>query len=253
MSETVFVAHRGYSGIAPENTKEAFSEAVKHGFGGVECDVWELKKGKRELMIMHDESMSRMCGINVRITEMTREELWEYPVIKGKNIEKYGGALPIPSYEDYLDVLSDCKAIPMIEIKSRAPENEEHAISLEGAKRIAGRLYEKRPYGRAVIQSFNLHSLYRIAPFLKPETELFYLVKRADLIKEAALNQYIAKGLTGISAKFTIISSPAIKRIRGHGLKAAIWTVDNKITARKLAKLDHVDYVITNKKVFASI
>ena len=44
-----FIAHRGYSKIAPQNTVVAFEAAVEAGFGGLELDVWEskVKQGRR--------------------------------------------------------------------------------------------------------------------------------------------------------------------------------------------------------------
>lgn len=249
MSKTIYVAHRGYSSAAPENSIPAFQEAVKRGFGAVECDVWEAKRDGHgpELMVMHDENLSRMCGINVRITKLTRSELSEYPITRGKNIARYGGAVRIPCFEEYLDVLKTGGAIPVIEVKSREPEDEHNAIPGETAEHLMRLLYQKLPGRPVVLQSFNLHSLYRLMPYIKGNTELLYLVKKQDLIKEEKLLQYKKAGITGISAKYTILSSGLMARIHKCGHKLAVWTVDSGILARKLASADHVEYVISNK------
>ncbi|MCI7302217.1 MAG: glycerophosphodiester phosphodiesterase family protein [Clostridiales Family XIII bacterium] len=249
MSDTIYAAHRGYSSIAPENSIPAFEEAVKHGFGAVECDVWQAREdgGGPQLMIMHDENLSRMCGVNVRITKLTKSELAEYPIIRGKNIGKYGGSLPIPTFEDYLQILETTEAIPIVEIKSREPENEENAISEETARHLTSLLYNKLPGRLAVVQSFNLHSLYRLKPFIRKNTQLLYLVKKPALIKSERILEYKKAGIAGISAKYTILSSTSISRIHKCGCKLAVWTVDSRALARKLAAADHVEYVISNK------
>lgn len=62
-------AHRGYHNLnegTPENTMAAFSKAVHMGFG-IEFDVNLSKDGKA--VIMHDNSLKRMCGVDVKITE----------------------------------------------------------------------------------------------------------------------------------------------------------------------------------------
>ena len=47
------MAHRGYSGVYPENTMLAFREAASVGCDGVELDVHETKDG--QLVVIHDE------------------------------------------------------------------------------------------------------------------------------------------------------------------------------------------------------
>mgnify|MGYP002951961737 FL=1 len=54
-----YVAHRGYTKYAPENSIPAFEAAGKEGFQAVECDIHETaknKKGKRRFVIMHDQT-----------------------------------------------------------------------------------------------------------------------------------------------------------------------------------------------------
>ena len=48
-------AHRGASGYAPENTMEAFSEAVRRKADGIELDVQLTKDG--EIVVIHDEKL----------------------------------------------------------------------------------------------------------------------------------------------------------------------------------------------------
>lgn len=53
-------AHRGFSGMYPENTMLAFQKAVEtEGCNGIELDVHVIKDG--ELVIIHDERIDRTC------------------------------------------------------------------------------------------------------------------------------------------------------------------------------------------------
>ncbi len=66
-TSTKFIAHRGESMAAPENTMPAFELAMK-GADGFELDVYKLKDGT--LVCLHDHSPWKvtkgLCGINLR-------------------------------------------------------------------------------------------------------------------------------------------------------------------------------------------
>ena len=71
-------AHRGYHDSAdgiPENSLAAFRRAVEHGFGA-ELDVHLSRDGR--LVVMHDESLKRTCGVDRSISELTADELSAY-------------------------------------------------------------------------------------------------------------------------------------------------------------------------------
>lgn len=250
--DAVFVAHRGFSSIAPENTIPAFQEAVWHGFGGAECDVWETGGEHPELMILHDENLLRMCGVDKKITELSPQQISEYPVIKGANIQQYGGAVPIPSYDQYLDALAETGVIPVIEIKSKSPMDQSNVISDWAAEELVKRLYNKFKGKTAVIQSFNKASLLKVKALLNRtmEVELLYLTKRKDDVRSHQLERYKSDGLAGVCIKHTIASKTVISKVHEHGLKTGVWTIDKVELAAKLAKEYHADFIISNKKVF---
>ena len=64
------LAHRGWSGKYPENTMLAFRKAHEIGADGIELDVHLSKDG--EVMVIHDESLSRTAGIGCLVSEKTR-------------------------------------------------------------------------------------------------------------------------------------------------------------------------------------
>lgn len=71
-------AHRGLhdkdNGV-PENSLKAFSLAAVCGFG-IELDL-QLTKDNR-VVVHHDDSILRTCGVDKRISQMTWEELSGY-------------------------------------------------------------------------------------------------------------------------------------------------------------------------------
>ena len=70
-------AHRGYHDkpTIPENSLPAFRRAIERGWGA-ELDVHLMKDGT--LAVIHDSSLLRTAGVDVRIEDLTLEELDNY-------------------------------------------------------------------------------------------------------------------------------------------------------------------------------
>ena len=75
-SHTLY-AHRGLhnnASDAPENSLSAFASAAKAGYG-VELDVQFT--ADRQIVVFHDNDLTRMCGIDKRVDELTYAEIRE--------------------------------------------------------------------------------------------------------------------------------------------------------------------------------
>lgn len=118
--ESVYIAHRGFfnnnEGI-PENSLIAFQRAVDFGFG-IELDVQLSKDG--HLLVFHDDSMKRMCGVDKTIRETTFSEIQKYHLLNtnekvpllGDVLKIINGKVPIiveVKYEG--DVIATTKAM----------------------------------------------------------------------------------------------------------------------------------------------
>ena len=69
-----FFAHRGSRFEYPdnENTMYAFENSYKDGARGFETDVRLTKDG--DLILSHDESLYRTCGVDVQTEDLTTKE-----------------------------------------------------------------------------------------------------------------------------------------------------------------------------------
>ena len=74
MKKTLNIAHRGFSGVYPENTMLAFEKAIEIGCDGIETDVQLTKDGVP--VICHDEEVDRTTNSTGRICDYTYDELW---------------------------------------------------------------------------------------------------------------------------------------------------------------------------------
>ena len=111
-------AHRGVSGENPENTMPAFQAAVDAGYG-IELDIHLMQDG--QLAVIHDASLKRTAGADVRIEDLTAEDLASYPL--------EGTAEVIPLFRQVLE-LYDGKAPIIVELKA---ERGNHAALCEAA------------------------------------------------------------------------------------------------------------------------
>ncbi len=101
-------AHRGLHDNnikVPENSLAAFSLAVQSGYG-MELDVQLTSDG--EVVVFHDENLKRMCNLDKKIGEMTKEEI--------KGLRLLGTEEGIPTLREVLKLVN--AAVPLIvEIK----------------------------------------------------------------------------------------------------------------------------------------
>ena len=100
-------AHRGLHDEAlPENSMGAFRAALENGYG-IELDIHLMKDGN--LAVIHDTSLKRTAGVDVKITELTTGDLVNY---------RLGGTEEtIPLFSQVLE-LFDGKAPLIIELKA---------------------------------------------------------------------------------------------------------------------------------------
>lgn len=82
--------------ICTRNSIPVFEAAGREGFQAVECDIHETakdKKGKRRFVIMHDQTLNRMCGLsgkNIYQKKLTYQKIQsKYRIKTGNNIESY--------------------------------------------------------------------------------------------------------------------------------------------------------------------
>ena len=72
-------AHRGLHAkpTIPENSMAAFARAVEAGYG-IELDLHLTRDGK--LAVIHDASLKRTCGVDLKIEDLTLAEARDYPL-----------------------------------------------------------------------------------------------------------------------------------------------------------------------------
>ena len=72
------VAHRGDHETTPENTLVSFERAVAAGARWIECDIQFTRD--HEPVVLHDEHLGRLCGVDRNIASYNYDELFELSV-----------------------------------------------------------------------------------------------------------------------------------------------------------------------------
>lgn len=168
-------AHRGCSMQYPENSIEAFLQAANvPGVVGVELDVQLTKDG--EVVVFHDENVSRVTNGNKEIAEYTIKELKELWIAPGDERQT-----KIPTLREVLECLEPyCKQrkfLINIELKTgmiHYPGIEEKTYNLV-------REYQMEPY--IIYSSFWTESVKKMKE-LNPRNQTGMLAKLlSDCIK----------------------------------------------------------------------
>lgn len=166
-------AHRGLhtrDKSVPENSLAAFRQAAQEGYG-IELDVQLSKDG--EVVVFHDDTLDRVCGVHARVDELTWPEL--------QQLRLCGTDEQIPLFSEVLKNIQGCEAL-IVELKN-GPRNRELC-----EKTLA--LLENY-HGNVCIESFN------------PLIVAWFRFHAPDLIRgqlATTVSNYADDGIRGIRA-----------------------------------------------------
>lgn len=100
------IAHRGVHIDAPENTIQAFKEALKKNYI-IEFDVHLLRDNT--IVVFHDNNLKRMIGENRKLKDCTYDDIKDLKLLKTENY--------IPKLEEVLKIING-KVPIIVELKS---------------------------------------------------------------------------------------------------------------------------------------
>ncbi|WP_409253217.1 glycerophosphodiester phosphodiesterase [Bacillus sp. SCS-153A] len=233
--DTLIVAHRGASALAPENTLSAFDMAVSLGADYIEVDVQMTKDG--ELVAMHDVTVDRTTNGTGRIKNLTYEDLaaldagsWFSPKFKGEKV---------PSLEMILDRYEGRTGI-LIELKhpSIYPDIEE-----ELAKVLTKRLTAGVSPSLIIVQSFDKQSIQEFHELL-PVIPTGIIIGTSEFSSGEDL--FAVDGFASfINPKASLVDASFMQQAKERNLNVFTWTVSDSKTARSLRNLN-VNGIITN-------
>jgi glycerophosphoryl diester phosphodiesterase len=228
----LLLAHRGASADAPENTLEAFEEAVRQGADGVELDA--MVCGSGEVVVCHDERLGRLAGRDVEVARTP------YAALARLDVGSPLGFRParIPLLEDVLALLPP-HLLVNIELKNEG--SDDRGLS----EKVARLVRRRREEARVLVSSFNPLCLLRLGAE-SPRLRRGFLLDpdRAFLPQDAVLVPLCASW--SVHPHVSQVTPARLARWRERGWRAAVWTVDAPGEARALREAG-VELCITNR------
>ncbi|MEH0155192.1 glycerophosphodiester phosphodiesterase family protein [Limibacter armeniacum] len=229
-AQTKIIAHRGFSGIAPENSLSAFEKAIEIGAEYFELDIHKTKDDS--LVVIHDAAVDRTASENAKgkIAEMTYKEL---SAVNIGNPSKFG------------DQFKDEKIITLREALALAKGKIKVCIEIKvyGAEEeVIRTINELGVNDEVIIFSFYYPVLAKIRS-LDKNIPILYLISAADATTFDYANVIHANAI-GVGSK-TNITKEFLAEAHQAGLEVWRWTVDEEEQMKELIGLG-IDGLISN-------
>jgi len=243
--DVLVIAHRGASGLAPENTLPAFAAAVEHGAHMIELDVWPTRDG--ELVVLHDETVDRTTDGTGRVTEMTLAQVkaldagYRFTADGGATFPWRGQGVTIPTLEEALNAFPDMPFL--VEVKYPDPD------IVPALLRVIDRAGAR---DRVMISSFHSAVVQRVrqmAPDIptgygQEEAVRYLILQRLGL---GALFPPVAHALQVPEwyGGLRVVNPGFLRLARRQGVDVHVWTINDEESMERLAALG-VDGIVTD-------
>lgn len=230
-AQNIFIAHRGASHVAPENTVASAEKAWELGADAVEVDV-HLSKDNR-VMVIHDKNTKRTCSEkkNLEIAKTPSILLRDLDAGAWKGDEFKGEKIPFIT--EIIKTVPEGKTL-VIEIKC----SKEVMPSLERAINKSGK------QDQIVFISFGWQTILA-AQQTFPENKCYWLSSLKTGLKKK-IEQAASAGLAGVNLKHSIIDEETIALAKANNLEVLCWTVDDPAEAKRLTEIG-VSGITTNR------
>ena len=228
-AQVQFIAHRGESSRAPENTLAAFKLAWELNADGAELDI-HLSKDHR-IMVIHDGNTKRTTGKEFEIKDS-----------KSKLIRKLdAGSFKDPSFRN--------EKIPFLEEVIRTiPPGKKLFIEIKCSADVL-------PWLKKLIQKCNKEDQLVFIAFdwqtivdtkhVFPKNHCYWLCSNKKELLEK-MDKTAAEGVDGLDLYSPVIDEELMSKAREKKLDVLAWTVDDTKEAKRLIDLGVIG-ITTNR------
>ncbi|MBO0406162.1 glycerophosphodiester phosphodiesterase [Aeromonas hydrophila] len=217
------IAHRGASGLAPENTLKAIRLALTLGAGAIEIDV---QLADRELWVFHDRRLERCTDGSGVLTAQSRAYLASLDAGEGEGI---------PTLWQVMEAIAG-QAELHIELKGSQTADE--------VARLTRLAEAELGFGPTqwVVSSFHHPELARFAA-LRPDIRLGALTSTIPLTLAKFATEL---GAWSLNCDVDFVDQALVQDAHKRGLKVLVYTVDEPADQAMLAAIG-VDGIFTNR------
>ncbi len=224
------IAHRGASAYKPENTMEAFEEAVTLGADVIEMDVRRTLDG--HLVLLHDEEVDRTTDGTGSISELPLKQVKALDAGMGNRI---------PLLEEVFSQFFRDRVVLNLDIKCAGIE--------EKVVEMVHRLFRSD----GVLISSARPPVLRKVKEIDGEIKIGLLVGRAKSRNPIMwikglfpLASFRKLGAHTLHQNVRLVTPYLIRGCKKEGIPLFVWVVNEELTMRKLIRRG-VDGIITNR------
>lgn len=221
------IAHRGYSGVFPENTLEAFEGAIDIGADYIELDVQRTRDG--QIVVFHDGDLGRITGADGSIAEYSYEELLQMDA--GSWFSGSFAGAHIPTLEEALTLIGESDLKVYLELKDIGQADAFVEAVVETAKQCGME-------NRCVFASFNYQYLAQIKESDSSLKVLYNTTSGKRTLPQENPAEYYGLWIQTVTAD-------TVKAIHESGGRVFVWTADVPEQIRNLQAMG-VDGIVTN-------
>ena len=207
------IAHKGYHVHAIENTFEAFSEAGRRNFFGIETDIHKTSDNK--WVCNHD---NKVKGMDKNISDCTLKEIMAVNLSDDPN-----KVVRVCAFEEYLDICSAYNKHPVIEFKESTTQQYIESVIDE------------------VIFISKLGDVLGTLLNLKNKNGYKYDLQ---MLVEGNGWQHVSEYLN-VSSQYEAITSAMVEDCNSINQYVAAWTVNDRDVANSLIDMG-VKYITTD-------
>ncbi len=219
-----YIAHKGYSGIYPENTELAFLKAAQAGFDGAETDVHITADG--EFILNHDSLVRFADGTGLEAEKTDFKTLSSKPLLNNTTDDE----VYVCTLRRYLEILRDNSMVCFVEIKSH--------LNADEIKSLYDLMAEVYDLDKCIVQSFDFENL-RLSREYVPTIPIMLTHGMGE--KELGYERCFDGGFS-IDVDYNMLDKKMIEDFHSRGLEVAVWTVNNADDFNRL-KDEDIDYI----------
>jgi glycerophosphoryl diester phosphodiesterase len=227
------VAHRGFSGTAPENTLVGFKKAVDLGVDMTELDVHLSKDG--EVVVIHDDTLNRTTNGKGKVADFTLKELKQLDA--GSFFSPRFSGERIPTLQEVLELVKG--KVPLnIELK-KGDMGSYTLIDL--ADRAVQEIEKRGMVNQVIFASFEPSAVERIRE--RNPNVLLALNYGKDWNFPGEITR--GKPISVLSCRARVLNEFNVSRAHKQGIKVFAWTLNKEEEMEQFLKI-RVDGIITD-------
>lgn len=227
------IAHRGFSGTAPENTLAAFKRAMDVGSNMIELDVHLSRDG--HVVVIHDDTLKRTTGGMGKVVDFSLQELKQLDA--GKWFGSRFSGEKIPTLKEVLELTRG--KIP-IHIELKEGDLGRYTVT-DLADRSLEEVEKAGALDQVLFGSFSLSAIDRIRE-KHPRLPVALICNKPWNLSQDATG---GRPISILSSSAKVLNPTNAAKARQQGMKVFVWTLDLEEQIEHFLNVG-VDGIVTN-------